>query len=158
MGVAQNLDGETLKKHRKAGMGFGPGKAHLAYSVLRADNPRGPGMQKRLKLTTVQMPPYPLPRMIMQRPLGATLRAWPLQTFGMFHPDINPLLLGIKVNFTHKPRIFKTQQMMVQIGITHDLPPFRKQVYHPLLPTENPEDPFPEGRQVRVFYFSIRQV
>jgi hypothetical protein len=102
-------------------------------------------MQERLELTTVQMPPHPLLGMIMKRPLGSTLRTWPLQTLGMLDPDIHPLLFDIKLNLKHKPWIFNPQQMTVQLGIVHDSPPFGKRVYHHLLPTENPEAPFIKG-------------
>jgi hypothetical protein len=102
-------------------------------------------MQEGLELTTVQMPPHSLLGMIMKRPLGSTLRAWPLQTLGMLDPDIHPLLFDIELNLRHKPWISNPQQMTVQLGIAHDSPPFGKRVYHHLLPTENPEGPFLKG-------------
>jgi hypothetical protein len=126
-------------------MGLSPRQAYLPHSVFGTDNPRGSRVQKRLELTTVQMPPNPLLGMIVQPALSSTLRAWPLQTLGVIDPDIHPLPFDIELNIRYKPGIFKPQQMTVQIDIAHDSSPFGKRVYHALLPTENPEGPLAKG-------------
>jgi hypothetical protein len=144
-GVAQYLNGETLKEQGETGMRLSPWQVHLPDSVLGTDNPWRPGMQKGLKLTTVQMSPHSFFGMIMQCALSSTFRAWPLQTFGVLDPDIHSLLFDIELNLRDKPGIFNPQQMTVQVGIAHDSPPFGKRVYHHLLPTENPEAPLVKG-------------
>jgi hypothetical protein len=102
-------------------------------------------MQKGLKLTTVQMSPHSFFSMIMQRALSSTFRAWPLQTFRVFDPNVHSLLIDIELNLRDKPGIFNPQQMTVQLGIAHDSPPFGKRVYHHLLPTEKSEGPLLKG-------------
>jgi hypothetical protein len=144
-GVAQYLNGETFKEQGETGMRLSPWQLYLPDSMLRADNPWRPSMQKGLKLTTVQMSPHSFFSMIMQRALSSTFRAWPLQTLGVLDPYINSLLFNIELHLRHKPGIFNPQQMTVQVGIAHDSPPFGKRVYHHLLPTENPEAPFVKG-------------
>jgi hypothetical protein len=103
-------------------------------------------MQKRLELTTVQMPPNPFFGMIVQPTLSSTLRTWPLQTLGVLDPDVHPLPFDIELNIRYKPWISKPQEMTIQIDIAHDSSPFGKRVYHTLLPTENPEGPYLKGR------------
>jgi hypothetical protein len=83
--------------------------------------------------------------MVVQSPFGVALGAWPLQALGMVHPNVNPLCLNIKLDLSDKPRCAKTQQVLVEIGIFHDSPPFGGQVYHDLLPTEIPEGPLEKG-------------
>jgi hypothetical protein len=144
-GVAQYLNGETLKEQGETSMWLSPWQLHLPDSVLRADNPRRPGMQKGLKLTTVQMSPHSFFGMIVQRALSSTFRAWPLQTLRVLDPDVHSLPFDIELNLRDKPGIFNPQQMTVQVGIAHDSPPFGKRVYHHLLPTENPEAPLQKG-------------
>ena len=145
MSVAQHLNGKPFKKQGEARTLLRPGKPYLAHSVFRANHPRRPGMQKRAKLTTVQMPPCALRGMIVQRALGSTLRAPPLKPLGVLNPDIDSLIFDIDFNLRHRPWSFKSQQMMVQFCIMHDSPPYWKRVYHNLLPTENPEAPLEKG-------------
>jgi len=102
-------------------------------------------MQERLELTTVQVPPNPLFSMVVQPTLSSTFRTWPLQTLGVFDPDIHSLLFDIELNIGYKPWIFKPQEMTIQIDVAHDSSPFGKRVYHTLLPTENPEGPLLKG-------------
>jgi hypothetical protein len=102
-------------------------------------------MQERLELTAVQVPPNPLFSMVVQPTLSSTFRTWPLQTLGVFDPDIHSLLFDIELNIGYKPWIFKPQEMTIQIDVAHDSSPFGKRVYHTLLPTENPEGPLLKG-------------
>jgi hypothetical protein len=143
--MAQHLNGKTLKEHREAGMGLSPREADLSDSMLATSHSGGSRMQERLELTTVQMPPNPLFSMVMQPTLSSTIRTWPLQTLGVFDPNIHPLLFDIELNIGYKPWIFKPQEMTIQIDVAHDSSPFGKRVYHTLLPTENPEGPLVKG-------------
>ena len=123
-GSRQDTNREALEQHREPGVGLSPWELDLTDAVLRTLDPGRIGMEKGLKLTAVQMTPDPLSSVIVERPFSRAFRAGPLEPFGMLDPDINPLLLDVQFNSADAPRGLYSEQMPVQGGIAHDLPPF----------------------------------
>ena len=48
-------------------------------------------------------------------------------------------------------RMLAVSKQAIQIDIWHDSSPYRKRLYHTLLPTENPEAPFLKGDERGIF-------
>jgi len=121
--LPQHVKGKALKQQGEPAMGFSPGQSHLPDPMFRAGDSRRRGMEKGLKLATVQVAPDSLLRVIMQRTFLAAVRTGPLPPSGMLHPDIDSLAGNIKFHTGHRPWVNQTQQMPVQISITHGSPP-----------------------------------
>jgi len=112
----------------------------MPYSMLSAVYPGRTGMKQRLELTTVQMRPRPLRRMIIHRSHRSTLRTGPTDLLRMSHPYIHPLTFHIQRHSFHRPRFFNAQQVTVKFGILHgSSPPWSHFTlnYHPLKTRKN---------------------
>lgn len=99
----KQINRQTVKQHRKAGVGLCPGDPRLTYPMGRAGNPGNPSMQIGLKLTAVQMTPNPLLRMIPRHPLIITFRA----------PKANPGRVSAQTS-TRRSWIFSSTRSTVQ--------------------------------------------
>ena len=83
----EDVDHEPLHEQSEAAVGLRPRNLDLHHSVLGALNPRDPGMDQRMELAGVQMPPLPLGSMVVAGQLSATMRTVPATAFGML--DVN---------------------------------------------------------------------
>lgn len=70
----QNIDRQALKQLGEASPGFGPENRHLPYSMRLTRDPGNPGMKIGEELTTVQVSPDPLLRIIKDQRLRAAFR------------------------------------------------------------------------------------
>src|SRR2546429_3783875 len=69
---------QSFKERGKAAAGLGPRQFHHAHPVLGALQARRRGMQNSSILTGVQMSPFPLRLMIVERAEGAAFGTSPL--------------------------------------------------------------------------------
>jgi hypothetical protein len=76
-------------------------------------------MEKGQKLATVEVPPYPLLRMIIRGEEIAADWARPLFPFGMFGKDVNPLRGNIQIDLGNGPWRYEAQKVTVQFGVLH---------------------------------------
>jgi hypothetical protein len=98
-----------------------PGHAYLPHPVLGAAHPRQPGMQQRLVLEEVQMPPR-LVRSVVH-PAGI-VRATPDRTGEPGTPielkvQVQPGLLRIELSARHPPRPGQPQRRREQAQLVH---------------------------------------
>jgi hypothetical protein len=73
-------------------------------SQIRTIDQRYTSVKIGLKLTSIQMTPYPLRSMTIHRKKFTTLRIWPAYTFIMHYLNIYPFPLNVKFHLTHFPR------------------------------------------------------
>ena len=85
----QRLNDEPLHEQREPAAFLRPGNRHLHHSMLRALDPRNPGVQMRLQLARVQVSPRPLRRMVVARQLSRTVRAIPPLPLRMLHVNVH---------------------------------------------------------------------
>jgi hypothetical protein len=109
--------------------------------MLGTINPGNPGMQMRLKLAGVQMPPGSLFGVI---PTGQFLPAFwarPLDSVRMLKPNIHAALGNLQIHPFDKPRFFQTQNTLVKVGVLHLNPLLGDSLYIAYPPTAKPEEP-----------------
>lgn len=76
-------------------------------------------MQERQERTRVQMSPCPLLTVVIDRQLDTAVRAQEPGPAGMFHPHIHAPVPDRQLHPAHLPRGNQSQQMAVQLGVTH---------------------------------------
>ncbi len=72
--------------------------------------------------------PCPPLDVIVKRPFHPALRARPPEPLGVFNPNIDLLLINDQLDLADRPGVFDAEQMLLQGGIEHNLPPFWKQI------------------------------
>src|SRR5207253_4902537 len=80
---------QSFKERGKAAAGLGPRQFHHAHPVLGALQARRRGMQNSSILTGVQMSPFPLRLMIVERAEGAAFGTSPLRLVLMGEVDMH---------------------------------------------------------------------
>ncbi len=92
-----HLNRQPLKKRGKRGFLLRPpARRYLPYPVFLTANPGSMRMEKRPKLTAVQMTPAPFRRMVVQRHHPLTLKAWPFDPLSMANPNLHSLFLYVQ--------------------------------------------------------------
>src|SRR5881398_1982665 len=88
-GMFQPRNRQSFKERGKAAAGLGPRQFHHAHPVLGALQARRRGMQNSSILTGVQMSPFPLRLMIVERAEGAAFGTSPLRLVLMGEVDMH---------------------------------------------------------------------
>jgi len=83
----EDIDHEPFHEQGEAAVGLRPRHLDLHHSVLRALDPWNTGMDQRVELAGVEMPPLPLGGVVVAGQLTATMRAVPAAALGML--DVN---------------------------------------------------------------------
>ena len=83
------VDHEPLHEQREAAVGLCPRHLDLYHSVLRALDPWNTGMDERVELAGVQMPPLPLGGVVVAGQLPATMRAVPAADFRVLEMNVD---------------------------------------------------------------------
>ena len=137
----QHINRQPLKKRCKSSFFLCPRQTHLPHSVLLAVNPRWPCMKKRHELTTIQMTPGPLRRMIVNWHHLSTLWTRPAQNFSMSSPNIYSLAVHVQFYTFYLPGQFKAQKIAIKLCILHDSSP-PGAILSYLLPTRKSDEPY----------------
>jgi hypothetical protein len=87
--------------------------------VVGAVHPRRVGVQVGEEPATVQMPPRPFLAVVIDRQFPLALRAGEASSPRMLRPHIHPPIGHRQLDPAHFPRGDQTQQMLVQLGVTH---------------------------------------
>jgi len=85
----EDVDHKPLHEKSEAAVGLRPRNLDLHHSVLGALDPRDTGMDERVELAGVEMPPLPLGRMVVAGQLSAAMRAAPAAALGMLDVDVD---------------------------------------------------------------------
>src|SRR5450631_4528517 len=88
------------------------------------------------------MPPRPFLGVVIDRQFPLALRAGEASSPRMLRPHIHPTIGHRQLDPAHLPRGDQTQQMPVQLGVTHPGIMPRDRLITTRKPTEKPEAPF----------------
>ena len=100
-------------------MGLCPRHPGPQHSVLRAPDPWNTGMDERVELAGVQMPPLPLRGLIAAGQLPATLRAVPAAAFGVLDMKLNLRRLDVQLHVSNLPRSGHAENLLIEIRVEH---------------------------------------
>jgi hypothetical protein len=84
----KDIDHEPLHEEREAAVRLRPRHLDLHHSVLRALDPWDTGMDERVELAGVEMPPLPLGGVVVAGQFAATMRAVPAAAIPMLDVDV----------------------------------------------------------------------
>ena len=87
--------------------------------MVGAVHPRRAGVQVGEEPAAVQMPPRPFLGVVIDRQFPLALRAGEASSPRMLRPHIHPTIGHRQLDPAHLPRGDQTQQMPVQLGVTH---------------------------------------
>ena len=124
VGGTQHVDRQGLEHLRETTAFFCPRQSHLSNPVIVAIDSRRGRVQVSHELAAIQMAPRALGKVIVNRAVGAALRAGKAGSFRMFDVHINVLFRHIKLNPFHSPWRAQAEQMLVQILAFHRAPPW----------------------------------
>lgn len=85
----KDVDHERLYEQGESAVRCRPWHLDLHYSVLRALDPRGTGMVKRVEFAGVEMSPQPLRGVVVAGQFPATLRTVPAAAFRALNVDVD---------------------------------------------------------------------
>jgi hypothetical protein len=119
----EHSNGESLKQGGEPAASFGPRDADLVNAVSGTIHSRYSSRQHRLKLAGVEVSPASLISLVISRSGCSTLRAneTGIGSEVQGHHDFLPS--GIDLDLVHKPRLFETENGLIQLSIVHELPP-----------------------------------
>ena len=98
-------------------MGLCPRHPGPQHSVLRAPDPWNTGMDERVELAGVQMPPLPLRRVVVAGQLPARLRAAPAAAFGVLDMKLNLRRLDVQPHVSNLPRSGHAKNLLIEIRV-----------------------------------------
>jgi hypothetical protein len=83
--------------------------------------PRRPGVQYGLILAGVQMPPLPLPLMVIQLAVRPAFRAAPTRYLTVLQINVHFAVGHLQLNSFHQPGRFDSQNLSIKFAILHAL-------------------------------------
>ncbi len=117
--LLEHVDGQALEQRREPGHRLRPRKACLAHPVVGALDTRWPGVQIGQEPATVEVAPGPLLAVVVHRQRRIALRTGEANAFGVADPHVNSHLSHRQLDPIHLPRLNDTQQMAVELCVTH---------------------------------------
>jgi hypothetical protein len=102
-GGLQPFDGQRFKQRRELARRLRPRQFDHSYTVVPAFAPRRLGVQNRLILTRVQVPPLPLRLMIVQPARRSAFRARPFGQVVMAEANVDLSGLQFQLHRVHEP-------------------------------------------------------
>ena len=118
-GCLEPIDGQSFKQRCEPTGGLGPRKLYDTNAMLRAVAARRFGMQDRLALTRVQMPPTAFLLMIIERAGLAALRTRPLYSRPMDQMNVNFSIRQFQLDAINAPRGSNPQDLGIQFLVLH---------------------------------------
>ena len=85
----QPVNHQPFHERREPAGGLSPPQLQNSHAMLGAFGPRWPGVQNRLILAGVQMPPLPFPLMVIQLATHSAFRARPTRHLAVFQIDVH---------------------------------------------------------------------
>ena len=124
--LLDQINDQPLHQQREATPRLRPGHRHLPHAVRRAVDARHPGVQERLELAGIEMPPHPLLRVVVTRQRLRALRARPPGGVAMLRPQVDPLFARVQRHAVDRPGRLDAENGFEELRVLHQQPPGRR--------------------------------
>ena len=114
---------QGLEQQGEPGLGAGPRHGDLADAVGRAGHPGDPGVQVRLVLEEVEVPPRLVRRVVDRAGSLVALGTCEARSPGEVEVQVEAVAGGVEVHGHHSPRVLQSQRGLEQLQVVHDGPP-----------------------------------
>lgn len=111
---------QRFEQQREAAARPRPRHRHRLHPALGALRPRHPGMQVRLMLEEVQMPPGPLLGVVRRAACLPAVRTGEAPALGEVDIQVQPLLAHAELAVLHQPGRQQPERQLKQIRVSHD--------------------------------------
>ena len=108
------VDGKTFKEQREATVLASPWHRRLLDTMFWAVDTWDRGMEHRLELHRIQMPPLSLFGVIVAGEFLVAIWTAELSVRLMFHVDVNLLIGRVELHICNKPRRLKSEDLLVK--------------------------------------------